>query len=60
LSGDILATLQNFYTERDNDLDMFEQLKAASHGDKLATLSISRFKEDWNASQFWVKLLETA
>lgn len=56
LSRDTLAALQDFYTERHQELDAFEQLRSttqASHGDKSSTLSISLFKEDWNASQFW-------
>jgi len=57
LSGDALAALQDFYTERSKELDAFEHLRSTiNHGDKSAPLSILTFKEDWNASQFWVKL----
>lgn len=49
LSGAALVALQNFYVDRDKQLDDFEQLRA----NKNDNLSISDFKEDWNASQFW-------
>jgi len=55
LSGSALAALQDFYIQRDKDQDAFQQLKSdTGRGDKSNTLSISMFKEDWNASQFWV------
>lgn len=58
LSGDALAALQDFYTQRDKDLDAFAQLRStASNPEKSQTLTISSFSEDWNASQFWVKAL---
>ncbi|KAK5069440.1 Protein-lysine N-methyltransferase efm5 [Exophiala xenobiotica] len=54
LSGNTLAALQDFYNMRNKDQDAFEQLRSfTSHGDKSEILSISMFKEDWNASQFW-------
>lgn len=58
LSGQALGALQDFYAERKKELDAFEQLRSTtSHETKPATYSISAFKEDWNASQFWVKAL---
>ncbi|KAJ9657464.1 Protein-lysine N-methyltransferase efm5 [Neophaeococcomyces mojaviensis] len=53
LSGNALAALQDFYNQRDKDLEAFEQL--TSEGSNRQITSISTFKEDWNASQFWVK-----
>ena len=49
LSSTALAALQSFYTERDKQLEDFEQLRT----NKKENISISDFKEDWNASQFW-------
>lgn len=50
LSLSALAALQSFYTERDTDLDIFQQFQA-NKNDKQP--SMSDFKEDWNTSQFW-------
>lgn len=49
LSGAALAALQNFYVDRDKQLDDFEQLRMNKNDD----LTIADFKEDWNTSQFW-------
>ena len=55
LSGGALAALQDFYVERDKESEAFEQLRSVvSNGDEKTPISISKFKEDWNASQFWV------
>ncbi|ETN41125.1 uncharacterized protein HMPREF1541_03060 [Cyphellophora europaea CBS 101466] len=54
LSADTLAALQHFYLEQDIDLRAFEDLKSSTdESGERKLLSISAFKEDWNASQFW-------
>jgi hypothetical protein len=53
LSGDALAALKDFYSERDTRQKQFEQLKSASEDDFEGKLSMDAFTEDWNASQFW-------
>lgn len=50
LSLSALTALQSFYTERDTDLDAFHQFQANRNVEQV---SMSDFKEDWNASQFW-------
>lgn len=55
LSGNALAALQEFYTERDDRQKRFEELKSAAEDQhSTARLSMDAFTEDWNASQFWV------
>lgn len=57
LSGNALAALQDFYSERDIQQKRFEELKAvAEKSPQGAVLSMDMFTEDWNASQFWVSL----
>jgi hypothetical protein len=53
LSGDALAALKDFYSERDAHQKQFEQLKSAAEDDFEGKLSMDAFTEDWNASQFW-------
>ncbi|MCJ1299013.1 hypothetical protein MMC08_001804 [Hypocenomyce scalaris] len=54
LSGSALTALQEFYTERDDRLKRFEDLKSAAENQhSKASLSMDVFTEDWNASQFW-------
>ncbi|KAF2665072.1 hypothetical protein BT63DRAFT_448396 [Microthyrium microscopicum] len=56
LSGDALAALKDFYSERDTRQKLFEDLKSgaeADHDDRTEQLSMAAFTEDWNASQFW-------
>lgn len=50
LSLSALAALQSFFVERDTQLDAFQQAQADRQEKQL---SMSDFKEDWNASQFW-------
>lgn len=50
LSLSALSALQSFYVERDTHLDTFAQFQITN---KDKQLSMSDFKEDWNASQFW-------
>ena len=53
MSGSTLAALQEFYAERNDEERRADDLKSAIEtGQKL---SMDMFKEDWNASQFWVK-----
>ena len=52
LSGNALAALQEFYSERkDEEQSASDLTTAIETGEKL---SMNMFKENWNASQFWV------
>lgn len=55
LPGDTIAALQEFYTERELSAKRFEELKAGLEG-RPQILSMNMFTEDWNASQFWVRI----
>lgn len=58
LSGDALAALQEFYSERDEHEKSFEHLRKnldKSHDSLQTPLSMKTFSENWNASQFWVR-----
>lgn len=49
--------LQQFYTERAESEKRFEDLKtAAEEQHSKYRFSMDLFSEDWNASQFWVRL----
>ena len=54
LSTDALIALQEFYSEKDEQQQRFDDLKAQIDQNPRAELSMDTFKEDWNASQFWV------
>ena len=55
LSAATMALLGDFYSEREQNEQRFENLKAHTEDNQLRTpLSMSMFTEDWNASQFWV------
>ena len=57
LSAETSKALQDFYLERDDRQQQFEDLKArAETGEKPPEISINAFTEDWNASQFWVEM----
>ena len=58
LSGHALAALQEFYAEKDVQQKRFDEVKAAAGEDR--ELSMNMFSEDWNASQFWVRMLDFA
>jgi hypothetical protein len=45
--------LADFNAEKDEHAKKFEKLKEAAEAD--GPLSMDAFKEDWNASQFWVR-----
>lgn len=54
MSGDALAALQEFYSEREEKETEFETLKASVELRAIkGELSMRMFSEDWNASQFW-------
>ncbi|KAL8893063.1 MAG: hypothetical protein Q9215_000068 [Flavoplaca cf. flavocitrina] len=54
LSAATLALLGDFYSEREENKQQFEDLKAQNEDERLQTpLSMTLFTEDWNASQFW-------
>ncbi|KAL9627177.1 MAG: hypothetical protein Q9204_006754 [Flavoplaca sp. TL-2023a] len=54
LSAATLALLGDFYSEREQNKQQFEDLKAQKEDERLQTpLSMTLFTEDWNASQFW-------
>ena len=54
LPHDTIAALQDFYHERDQRQQHFDDLKAQVHQNSKTPLSMEMFSEDWNASQFWV------
>lgn len=54
LSGGALDALKEFYLERDAATEKFEKLKVEANQHEL--LSMNAFKEDWQESQFWVRL----
>lgn len=68
LSSHALDALKDFYHERDTRAKEFEQLKAAAEEKAAAgeggagepalkyPLSMAAFGEDWNKSQFWVRI----
>ncbi|KAI4213508.1 MAG: hypothetical protein LQ351_004009 [Letrouitia transgressa] len=54
LSENALSALQQFYSEREENEQRFQDLKAALGQQAPHTpLSMDMFMEDWNASQFW-------
>ncbi len=54
LSGNALAALQEFYSEREETETKFEDLRASVELQALkGQLNIKFFSEDWNSSQFW-------
>ena len=58
LSGKAIAALQEFYCERRQRAQRFEELKTvAEQNDADVKWSMEMFTEDWNASQFWVSYL---
>lgn len=61
LSGSALDALKEFYADRDARLQKFEDLKTVAEADADASaapkvLSMDAFAEDWNESQFWVRV----
>lgn len=54
LPHDTITALQDFYHERDQRQQHFNNLKAQVHQNSEIPLSMEIFSEDWNASQFWV------
>lgn len=49
--------LQQFYTERAESEKRFEDLKTAAEEQRSeCRFYMDMFSEDWNASQFWVRL----
>lgn len=75
LSSHALDALKEFYADRDARAKQFEQLKAEAENKAAARggsgggeagastlkypLSMEAFTEDWNESQFWVRVLST-
>lgn len=57
LSGDALAALQAFYSERDAREKQFQELKAQAEDEEgeRKLLSMDAFTENWQDSQFWVR-----
>lgn len=57
LSSHALEALAQFNAERDARVDEFERLKAqVEERARKGAFSIESFTEDWNESQFWVKI----
>ncbi|KAK2628865.1 hypothetical protein QTJ16_001968 [Diplocarpon rosae] len=61
LSSSALSALREFYAERDAREKQFEDLKAVAEQKhdattKQAPLTMDAFAEDWNESQFWVRI----
>jgi len=63
LSSSTLDALKQFYSERDAQQEKFARLQAEAEQDAAdrsgqapAPLSMDAFTEDWNESQFWVRL----
>jgi hypothetical protein len=55
LSENTLMLLKGFYAEQVEDINRLEDLKTSiTTSTEQTPLSISSFKEDWHASQFWV------
>lgn len=68
LPASTLDALKEFYAERDARAEEFKKLKVQAEAihaaiDKVEVevkpLSMDAFTEDWNESQFWVRLLQS-
>lgn len=58
LPSDTLAALQDFYSDRESHKDRIDNLrKGVDLYASQSQLSMDMFSEDWNASQFWVLVL---
>ena len=59
LSAQALEALQDFYKDRDRHEKEFEDIKVkAGEGAEDVSISMETFAEDWQISQFWVRIFE--